>query len=75
MEMSLCQFKDALGIPGQGVHAFRVPGTTTAAADYVLTLLLAWVISATTSLPLVPTTVVLFLLGSWMHYAFCVAIG
>ena len=71
----LCQFSDALGTPGEGVHAMRIPGTNTPAADYVMTLAGAWLISATTGAGLVDATIVLFLLGVFLHKLFCVRVG
>jgi hypothetical protein len=73
--MDLCKYSDALGSPGTGLHRARIPGTNTAAADYVLTLLAAWLISAMFAFPLVPTTVVLFICGSVLHLLFCVKVG
>ena len=75
MEGPLCQFQDALGAAGAGVHRLRVPGTNTAAADYVTTLLVAWFLSAWLGCSLVLTTVTLFLLGVFLHWLFCVKIG
>jgi hypothetical protein len=71
----LCSFRSALGTPGAGVHRFRVPGTNTAAADYLFTLLGAWGLAAGLRLPLVPTTVGLYLLGALCHWVFCVRVG
>lgn len=39
---------DALGKPGTGFHAARLPGTPTALWDFVGTVLLAWATSAAT---------------------------
>ena len=75
MQGPLCQFQDMFGVPGVGLHKFRVPGTNTAAADYVLTLLLAWLLSAWLKCSLVQTTIVLFLLGALLHWLFCVKVG
>lgn len=75
MADSLCRFQDALGVPGEGVHKVRVPGTDTAAADYVMTLLAAWLISAVFKASLVSVTVALFVAGVVAHRIFCVQIG
>jgi hypothetical protein len=71
----LCQFQDMLGAPGVGIHRPRVPGTDTAAADYALTLLVAWLLAACLKCSLVQTTVFLFLLGALLHWLFCVRVG
>ena len=68
----LCQYAEAFGVAGQGLHRLRVPGTSTAAFDFLLTILVAWGIAAGCQLPLVPMTVGLFLLGSLLHKLFCV---
>ncbi len=43
MVRSLCRYKDALGVPGRGAHAWRVGGV--AAVDVILTVLAAAVIA------------------------------
>ena len=75
MTDSLCRFQDALGVSGEGVHKVRIPGTDTAAADYVMTLLAAWLISAVFKASLVSVTVALFVAGAVAHRIFCVQIG
>jgi hypothetical protein len=57
-----------LGPAATGVHKVRVPGTNTALFDYALTILGSWALAALTKLPLVFVTVVLFILGSLLHY-------
>ena len=71
---SLCNYSELLGKPGIGLHTARIPGTNTAAADYLMTLLAAWGFSALVKTPLVPTTVILFLVGTLAHYLFCVRV-
>ena len=73
--MTLCEYSDVLGIPGEGIHKIRVPFTTTAAADYVMTIILAWAIAAMFKTSLVTTTIVLFVLSVILHAIFCVQIG
>ncbi len=63
------------GTPGEGIHAARVPGTDTAAVDYIVTLLAAWMLSAAFKWSLVNTTVALFVGGIVAHWLFCVQIG
>jgi len=71
MYMSFCpfkKFKNALGIPKRGVHSYRILGT--AAVDYVLTLMAAFVTSYSLSIPLVLTTIVWLMLGILLHILF-----
>ena len=44
--MSLCKYKDILGVPGQGVHSFRIGGL--AVTDVVLTFIGVYFISLAT---------------------------
>ena len=66
----LYEYRDLFGKPGEGIHRIRIPGTTTAATDYLVTLLLAWFISAIAKTPLVTTTMGLFVLGMVCHWTF-----
>lgn len=43
MVWSLCRYKDALGVPGRGAHAWRIGGV--AAVDVILTVLAAGLIT------------------------------
>ena len=56
----------------KGMHALRVPGTDAAAVDYILTLLLAWALSATFKWDLVLVTIILLALAVLFHWWFCV---
>lgn len=67
-----CTFKDIFGTPRQGVHKPRVFGTDTALIDYTLTIISAILISKLTKVPLVLTTILLFIFGELMHYMFCI---
>ena len=69
-----CPYKHILGVPKEGVHEMRVPGTDTAFVDYVLTLIGAWLLTRVSKnkIPLVFATVLLFLVGEVLHYVFCV---
>lgn len=71
----LCRFRDALGVPGEGVHAARVPLTRTAALDYFGTLALAWLTSAAFDVRLSVTTVAWLLAAEALHRLFCVDVG
>jgi hypothetical protein len=70
-----CHLSGALGAPGVGFHAARVPGTRTAAADYAGTLALAWAWSAASGLRLSVTTAALLLAAELLHWLFCVPVG
>ena len=65
-----CQYKDALGIPGQGVHRYRI--FNIAIVDVILTiigaLLFSWILGTNFWI----TLIVLFLLGIFLHKIFCV---
>lgn len=65
----LCKYKDILGIPGKGIHT-HVAGI--ALADVIMTIVLAFFISRITKASLVYTTILLFLLGIFLHRLFCV---
>jgi hypothetical protein len=71
----LCRFKEALGVPGEGVHRLRVPGTPSAALDYVGTIGLAWATSALTGFRMSVTTIAWFAVAEMLHLAFCVRVG
>jgi hypothetical protein len=65
----LCQYKYALGIPGQGVHKhfFGV-----AIADCIMTVLGAWFLSFVFKWSFWYTLIGFFLLGIALHRLFCV---
>jgi hypothetical protein len=71
--MKLCQFKHIFGVPGQGVHRVRLGDA--AATDYILTILGAWLLNRWTGVPIVLTTIFLFVLGILLHWVFCVPTG
>lgn len=68
--MSLCKYKNALGIPNTGVHSYRLFGV--AVFDVILTILAAIIISYLFKIPTLNTTIVLFILGIILHRLFCV---
>ena len=69
--MSLCQYKDILGIPGKGIHSYRI--FNIAIVDVVATIVLAYVIYL-----FIPKynfffiLICLFLIGIIFHKIFCV---
>ena len=68
--MNLCKYKNIFGVPGTGVHAWKFEGTSL--FDYFATIILAMITTKITKVPLVITTIVMFLLGIFLHYIFCV---
>ena len=69
--MSLCplsKFNKIFGIPGKGVHHFRI--LDVAAVDYFLTLIGALILSYLTQIPLVLSTIGLLILGVILHTLF-----
>jgi len=66
----LCQYKNILGIPGEGIHSYRF--LNLAIADVVMTILggvlLAWIMKWNVFI----TVGSIFLLGIVLHRLFCV---
>lgn len=60
--------KDIFGRPGEGVHKHRFAGI--AIVDYILTIVMAMIITNLTDIPFVITTILLLTLGIVMHYIF-----
>ena len=74
--MTVCPFKkysEIFGRVGEGVHRFRILDTPV--VDFVLTLLLAMLITWLTKIPLVITTIVCFLVSILIHILFGVNTG
>ena len=68
--MDLCKYKNALGVPGKGIHSYRLFGV--AIADVIMTIIGAILISFFFKTNLMYTMVCLFLLGIVLHRLFCV---
>jgi hypothetical protein len=68
--MSLCKYKNALGIPNKGIHSYRFMGV--AIMDVIMTILAAYLISIFFKYNFIYTTIVLFILGIILHRLFCV---
>jgi len=68
-----CPYKYLFGIPGKGVHAYRFMDT--AIVDYVGTIVLAALLTKFTQLPLVLSTILMFIIGILLHVVFCVPTG
>jgi hypothetical protein len=68
--MSLCQYKDILGKPRQGIHSYRVFGL--AIADVIMTLIAAYVIASFFHIRFYYVAIGLFIVGIVLHRLFCV---
>lgn len=66
----LCKYKNIFGVSGKGFHSTRL--LDVALFDYIGTVLLAIIISKFTKLPLVLSTILMFVLGLVLHWVFCV---
>ena len=65
----LCEYKNALGIPGKGIHQ-HIFGI--AIADCIMTIIGAWFLSKLFGWPYLYTLIGFFLLGIMLHRIFCV---
>ena len=68
--MNLCKFRDIFGKPNEGVHSVRFMGI--AIIDFILTVLLALIISYLFSENFWTILIILILLGIILHRLFCV---
>ena len=68
--VGLCKYKDALGIPGQGVHSYRI--FNIAIVDVIMTVIGAYLFSLIFRTSFLYTTITLFILGIILHKIFCV---
>ena len=66
----LCKYKDALGVPGKGVHSYRLFGV--AIADVIMTLVASLIVAYLFKLPFLYVTIFAFVLGIILHRLFCV---
>jgi hypothetical protein len=68
--MSLCKYKNSLGVPGEGVHSYRIYNI--AIVDVIMTIVAGYFISHTYKASFVFTCVILFIFGIVLHRLFCV---
>lgn len=68
--MTLCKYKDALGIPNQGVHSYRIANI--ALADVGLLLAVSYLISWLCSIRFPLALLISFVIGIVLHRIFCV---
>ena len=64
----LSKYKNILGAPGTGIHQYKFKGTSI--IDYLLTIIGAFIITYYTDIPLVLTTIGLFIIGILIHNLF-----
>jgi hypothetical protein len=68
--IDLCKYKNILGIPGKGIHSYRVGGI--AITDVIMTIIGAFIISFFSGWNFIYTLIGLFILGIILHRLFCV---
>jgi hypothetical protein len=68
--MNLCKYKNALGVPNNGIHSYRL--LNIAIVDVILTIIGSWFISVFFKISLIRSLIFLFLLGIILHRIFCV---
>ena len=66
----LCQYKNLLGVPGKGIHSYRI--FNIAIADVIMTIIGTYLISWCFKLNFWLILIILFLLGIVLHHLFCV---
>lgn len=70
MDKGMCKYRDALGVPGQGLHAYRFMGI--AIVDLALTIVAAILIARFVGWPFGYVLMGLLVLGVALHRLFCV---
>jgi uncharacterized membrane protein len=68
--IDLCKYKDILGVPGKGIHSYRIFGI--AIADVIMTIIGAKILSIIFKWKFMYTLIGFFLLGIVLHKLFCV---
>lgn len=69
--MSFCPFikyNNIFGIVNKGVHSYRI--FDVALIDYILTIILSFIIKIITNIPIELSTIISFTLGIFMHILF-----
>jgi hypothetical protein len=64
----LSEYKNILGAPRTGLHSYRI--LDTAMIDYVDTILMSFAMAYFTKVPLVLSTIIMFILGILVHLLF-----
>ena len=68
--MNLCKYKDILGVPGKGIHKYRI--FHLALTDIVLTIIRTLILSKLFNSNYLLTLLILFITGIFLHWLFCV---
>jgi len=68
MSCPFSKYKFMFGVPNKGIHKYKI--LNTAMFDYFSTILLAFILSKLTKIPLVISTIILFIVGILSHYLF-----
>ena len=68
--INLCKYKDLFGIPGEGIHAFKIFGISV--WDTLITIACALIIAWIVEWSYWKTVIGVFLLGIIVHRLFCV---
>jgi hypothetical protein len=70
MPNPLCKYKEMAGIPGKGIHSYRI--LDIAVVDVIVTIIGAFILSYMTKWPFLYVLGGFFLLGIVSHRLFCV---
>lgn len=68
--MDLCRYKDIFGVPGKGIHSYRIFGFAT--LEVLLLPLVALLIAYNFNYKFWNVFFILFILGIMLHRVFCV---
>ena len=68
--MNLCKYKNSLGVPGVGVHSYRI--FDIAIIDVIFTFIGAFLISYIFKIDYLWSCIILFSMGIALHRLFCV---
>ena len=66
----LCNYKNYLGVPGEGIHSYRL--FNIAIMDLIMTIIGAYIFALLFKWSFLWTFIYLFTLGEILHYIFCV---
>jgi len=68
MKCPFIAYRDIIGKPGEGIHAYKFKGTSI--IDFIVTIAGAFLLTYLTDIPLVLTTIGLLILGIFLHILF-----
>jgi len=68
--MSLCKYKNIFGIPGQGIHSYRI--FNIAIFDVLGAILLAYILTKIINIPFWFSLLFVLMFGILIHQVFCV---